>query len=84
MKKLDTPSGKVSVTVATGPVAKTASPTRKTVDAVMPLSGTPKRCASAIRPPRYVPVSAPTPKRARTPETQPASRPETSVRSGAR
>ncbi|RPK93680.1 hypothetical protein EES46_05270 [Streptomyces sp. ADI98-10] len=84
VKKADRPSRNASATTAVWLEANRASATRNTVDAVMPLSSTPKRCASATRPPITVPISAPTPNRPRIHGTQPESSPATSVSSGAR
>lgn len=60
-----------------------ASAVRKTAEAAIPLSRTPKRCASATRPPIAVPTSAPAPKSASTHGTEDSASPATSVRSGA-
>ena len=50
----------------------------------MPPKSVPKRCASAIRPPMNVPISAPTPNSASTVGTQLSARPAVSVSSGER
>src|ERR1044072_7681914 len=84
VKKAVKPSSSARPPAATGLCAVSARTLSTTVEAVMPPYIVPNRCASAIRPPTAVPISAPTPNSASTVGTQPSSSPATSVSSGPR